>query len=179
MAEHPIKGWNYVPDVPLEVSPFFTLPLRPRAMLEWIWNSWFLISERMILLGLVFVSFHWFQPPLDEMKSLGAGWIVELYARNFALMVLVAGGLHLWFYTFTAQGQRLKYDPRPLMKNGKQFTFGGQVRDNMFWTLASGVTVWTGYEILVFWAMANGYAPVLSWSDSPLWFIALFLLIPV
>ncbi|MGI9390110.1 MAG: sterol desaturase family protein [Boseongicola sp.] len=179
MADHQIKGWNHVPDVPLEISPLFTLPLRPRAMLEWIWNSWFLITERLILVGIVFLSFYWFQPPLDVMETFAFGWIFELYARNFALMVLVAGGLHLWFYTFTAQGQRLKYDPRPQMKNGKQFTFGGQVRDNMFWTLASGVTVWTSYEILVFWAMANGYAPVLSWSDSPLWFIALFLLIPV
>ena len=179
MADHPIKGWNHVPDVPLQSSPLFSWPLRPRAMLGWVWNSWFLISERVILLGIVLLSFYWFQPPLDEMQTLGAGWIGALYARNFALMTLVAGGLHLWFYTFTAQGQRLKYDPRPLMKNGRQFTLGGQVRDNMFWTLASGVTVWTGYEVLMFWAMANGYAPVLLWPENPLWFVALFLLIPV
>ena len=179
MADHPIKGWNYVPDVPLQVSPFFSWPLRPAAMLSWLWNSWYLISERMIILGITFLSFHWFQPPLDVIKTFAPGWIIDLYARNFALMFLVAGGLHLWFYTFTAQGQRLKYDPRPLMKNGKQFTFGGQVRDNMFWTLGSGVTVWTGYEVLTFWAMANGYVPVLTWTASPIWFIALFLLIPV
>ena len=96
-----------------------------------------------------------------------------------ALMIAVAGALHLYFYTFSKQGQALKYDKRPLMKNGKQFTLGGQIRDNMFWTLGSGVTIWTAYEVLMFWAMANGYAPVLNWAENPIWFIALFLLIPL
>ena len=31
----------------------------------------------------------------------------------------------------------------------------------------------------MFWAMANGYAPMLTWAAHPVWFIALFLLIPV
>jgi sterol desaturase/sphingolipid hydroxylase (fatty acid hydroxylase superfamily) len=65
------------------------------------------------------------------------------------------------------------------MKNGKQFTLGGQIRDNMFWTLASGVTIWTGYEAIMFWALANGYAPMLTWAAHPVWFVALFLLIPI
>jgi sterol desaturase/sphingolipid hydroxylase (fatty acid hydroxylase superfamily) len=65
------------------------------------------------------------------------------------------------------------------MKNGRQFTLGGQIRDNMFWTIASGVTVWTAYEVLMFWAIANGLAPMLTWAANPIWFIALFLLIPV
>jgi len=29
------------------------------------------------------------------------------------------------------------------------------------------------------WAMSNGYAPMLTWAANPVWFIALFLLIPV
>jgi len=109
-------------------------------MLSWVWNSWFLISEKLIIVGLAFMSFYWFQPPLAEVKEFAFGWIAEMYLRNLVLMTGVAGGLHLYFYSFTKQGQTLKYDPRPLMKNGKQFTLGGQIRDNMFWTLASGVT---------------------------------------
>ena len=179
MSDAPLRGWNYVPKVPLRISPYFIWPPRPLAMLRWFWNSWFLISERLILVGVAFVSLLWFQPPLEETRSLAIGWIAELYVRNLVLMTVVAGGLHLYFYTFTKQGKELKYDARPLMVKGKQFTLGGQVRDNMFWTLGSGVFVWTAYEVLLFWAMANGYAPVLNWSDSPLWFVALFLLIPL
>ncbi len=101
-----------------------------------------------------------------------------IWARNLVLMTAVAGGLHLYLYTIGKQGDRLRFDSRPLKTTGRTFTFGGQVRDNMFWTLASGVTIWTAYEVLIFWAMANDYAPVLTWEANPAWFVALFLLIP-
>ena len=179
MSDAPLKGWNHVPDVPLQVSPFFQWPPRPMRMLSWVWNSWFFITERLIIVAIAFISFHWFQPPLEETRTLAIGWIAEMFVRNAMLMTVVAGGLHLYFYTFTKQGQELKYDARPLMKNGRQFTLGGQIRDNMFWTIASGVTVWTGYEVLMFWSLANGYVPLLTWTANPIWFIALFLLIPV
>lgn len=179
MSDARLKGWNHMPDTPLSVSPLFQWPPRPMAILYWFWNAWFLISERLILIGVAFISVIWFQPPLEETRTLALGWIAELYIRNFILMVAVAGGLHLYFYTFTRQGQRLKYDPRPLKKNGKQFTLGSQVRDNMVWTLGSGVFFWTAYEVLLFWAMGNGWAPVLTWEENPIWFLALFLLIPL
>jgi len=179
MSDKPLKGWNHTPNVPLQVSPFFSWPLKPVEMLKWVWNSWFLISERLIIVAVAFISVTWFQPPLEETATFAPGWIAEMWIRNIVLMTLVAGGLHLYFYTFTAQGQRLKFDPRPLMKNGKQFTLNGQIRDNMFWTLVSGVTIWTAYEVLMVWAMANGYAPMLTWAMNPVWFVALFFLIPI
>ena len=179
MGNNPINGWNHLPNVPIKVSPFFRWPLRPMDMLVWIWNSWFLVSEKLIIIGIAFVSFYLFQPSLEETENLEASWILQMYFRNLVLMSTVAGGLHLYFYTFSRQGKKLRYDPRPLMKKGKQFTLGGQVKDNMFWTLASGVSIWTGYEVLMFWAIANGYAPMLVWAANPIFFIALFLIIPI
>lgn len=179
MTKTPLKGWHHSPDVPLQVSPLFSWPLRPLAVLRWFWDSWFLISERLILVAVAFISWTWLQPPMAAMATLQVGPVAWMFLRNLALMTLVAGGLHLWFYTYTKQGQRLKFDPRPLMVNGRQFSLGGQIRDNMFWTLASGVTIWTAYEVLLLWAMANGYAPWLTWAANPVWFIALFFLIPI
>ena len=124
-------------------------------MVSWVLNSWFLISEKLTIVGLTFVSFYWFQPPLSEVKELAFGWIAEMCLRNIVLVSLVVVGFYLYFYTFMKLGKKLKYDLRSLTKNGKQFTLGGQIRDNMFWTLASGVSIWTGYEVLMFWAMAN------------------------
>ncbi|KIN73736.1 C-5 sterol desaturase [Sulfitobacter guttiformis KCTC 32187] len=144
-----------------------------------MWNSWFLITEKLIIVAIAFASFYWFQPPLGETQTLAFGWIAEMYLRNLLLMTAVAGGLHLYFYSFTKQGKELRYDPRPLMKNGRQFTLGGQIKDNVFWTLASGVTVWTTYEVLMFWALANGYAPLLTWAAHPVWFVVMFWAIPV
>ena len=149
------------------------------AIARWFLGRWFWISEKLILVGISFVTVAWFQPALEVTKTLAPGWILGLYLRNLILFTVIAGGLHLYLHHWRAQGDRLKFDPRPLASTGKQFTLGGQVRDNMFWSLASGVTVWTGYEVLLFWAMANGYAPVLTWETSPLWFLALFFLVPI
>ena len=74
-------------------------------MVSWVLNSWFLILEKLTIVGLPFVSFYWFQPPLSEVKELAFGWIAEMGLRNIVLMSLVVGGLHLYFSTFMKQGK--------------------------------------------------------------------------
>ena len=59
------------------------------------------------------------------------------------------------------------------------FSFQSQVADNAFWTLASGVPIWSAFEILIWWSMANGYAPTTTWAASPVWFVLVFFLIPI
>ncbi len=54
------------------------------------------------------------------------------------------------------------------------YTFRDQVKDNMFWTICSGITIWTFFQAIVLWAMANGFAPVLTFSESPILFILVF-----
>lgn len=180
MSETSLKGWNHLPaNLPIQTSPMFQWPPRPIAALRWWLVSWFLISEKLVIAMTALACWQWLQPPLEQAVTLSWTWILPMYARNLVLMTAVAGVLHLFFYSFTAQGKQLRYDARPLKEAGKQFTLGGQIKDNLFWTLASGVTVWTAYEVLLIWAMANGYAPVLAWSDNPVWFIALFWLIPI
>ena len=179
MSEPKLKGWNHIPEVPIQVSPFFRWPLRPLSMLRWVWGSWLLISEKLIILAISCACYLWLSPSLEEAAQLEVGWIAQIYVRNLVLIFCIAGLLHLWFYKYSAQGDQLKYDPRPLMLKGKQFTLGGQVRDNMFWTLGSGVCFWSAYEVLMFWSLANGYVPLVTWGANPIWFVAIFLLIPL
>ncbi len=175
-----IEGqWNYMPDVPIQASPFFTWPLEPLRMLRWVADRWFAIAENSILVIVACISWFWFQPSLEITATLSLDWIALLYARNFILLLAVAGGLHLYFYRWKRQEKNLKFDGRELRAKSNGFTFGNQVADNMFWSLGSGVAFWTGYEALMFWAMANGYAPHLAWADNPLWFAVLFFLTPV
>ncbi|MCR9087087.1 MAG: sterol desaturase family protein [Rhodobacteraceae bacterium] len=173
------RQWHYRPEVPIAVSPLFSWPPAPRQTLLWFRDRWFAIAENSILAVIALVCWTWFQPPLAEMQTLSLSWIGQIWLRNLILIVLVAGGLHLYFYTWRGQGWQLKYDPRELNATGRAFTFNSQLFDNVFWTLASGVTFWTAYEVLMFWAMANGYAPVLLWSDNPVWFLLLFPLTPL
>ncbi|MCE8519000.1 sterol desaturase family protein [Ruegeria pomeroyi] len=179
MSDDQLKGWNHLPSVPLKVSPVFSWPPEPVEIARWFWDSWFLMTEKLIIVGIAFASFYWFQPQLEETGTFSVGWIAQIYVRNLLLALIIGGALHLWFYTFSAQGKKLKYDPRPLMVSGKQFTLGGQVRDNMFWTLGTGVMIWTGYEVVLFWALANGHMPMITWAAHPVWFVALFFLIPI
>lgn len=173
------RQWHHRPPVPVQASPVFSWPPDPLKIFRWIAARWFTVAENSILVIVASVSWFWFQPPLEETKTLSLGWIAEMYARNLVLLSLVAGGLHLYFYTWRRQGQRLKFDPRDLMTASRAFTFNSQVRDNIFWSLGSGVAFWTAYEVAMFWAMANGYAPVLRLSDNPVWFAALFFLTPM
>lgn len=174
-----LPGWDHVPNVPIKVSPFFSWPPRPVEMWQWLEARWLRIAENLIVLAICLLVWTFTQPAMEQMKTLSIGWVAQIWVRNLVLMFLVAGSLHWFFFMRKGQGNRLKFDPRDLAIKGKQFNFGGQVKDNMFWTLTSGVGFWTAYEVLMFYAMANGYAPHLSWAPNPIWFCALFLLTPV
>lgn len=176
---HHDREWNWRPKEPVRMSPLFKWPLKPHTIFNWFAASWFALTERAAILILSIATWIWFQPAVERCRTFEFGWIAEMYARNLALMVLLAGGLHLYFYTFRKQGDRRQFDTRPLARDHRKFLFRDQVRDNMFWTLASGVTIWTGYEVVLMWGYANGYAPILFWENSPVWFVALFFLIPI
>ncbi len=174
--KHP---WHYVPALPIKSSPYFAWPPNFQAIARWMINGWFPISERLIILLLAIASAVFFHPELSQTVDLSFGWIAQIYLRNMALMCLVAGGLHWYFYIARKQGDDFRFDARPLVKKGRAFTFNSQIRDNMFWTLASGVTVWTAYEVLMMWALANGYAPSLSMPGDVLWLALLVFLLPM
>ncbi|NNF77257.1 MAG: sterol desaturase family protein [Rhizobiales bacterium] len=173
------RQWHHIPPVPVQASPLFSWPPKPLNYLKWVADRWFAIAENSILVIVATISWFWFQPGLEESKTLAFGWIAEMYVRNFILLLCVAGGLHLYFYTWRRQKQDLQYDTRELKAPSRAFTFKSQLFDNMFWSLGSGVAFWTAYEALMFWGMANGYAPMLAWSTNPVWFVALFVLTPM
>ena len=107
------------------------------------------------------------------------GWIAEIYLRNAALLLVIAGGLHLRLYVQRAQSERYKFNPRWLMSDSRAFLFGNQTRDNMFWNFASGVTIWTAYEAVTLWAYSNGIIPYVDWAKHPVYcvFMLVFILL--
>ena len=171
--------WHYVPPLPLKTSPYFSWPPSVPAIVRWIIRGWFPISERLIILLFAVLSASFLQPDIEHYSNLAFGWVAHIYVRNFVLMCLVAGGLHWYFYMWCRQGNEYRFDARPLVASSRVFTFNSQVHDNIFWTLVSGVTVWTAYEVLMMWALANGYAPALSLPGDLPWLILLIFLLPL
>lgn len=173
------QEWNHAPDGPIAVSPLWQWPPKPLATLNWYADGWFFLTINMAILLLAFASYQWASPTLDQTQTLSISWILLILLRNLVLLSLVAGGLHLWFHSYAMQGTDKKYDPRPFPRTGRMFSFSSQLKDNMFWSLASGVTVWSLLEAVMWWALANGYAPATTFAATPIWFVAFFFLIPV
>ena len=173
------KGpWAWHPPLPLTGIPVFAFPPKPLTALKWLASVRFLWSVQLPYFVLAAVVWFWLQPALVRCVTLEAGWVLQMFARNLGLYVLVAGGLHLYFYTFKKQGTRHKFDSREQSRNDPRFFARSQVWDNILWSCASGVTLWTAYEVFFMWAYANGLLTMLSWDAHPVWFVALFIAIP-
>ena len=164
------------PENPVEYAPLFTWPPRVKQFLIWLVN--YLFTWNLFYLSIVLLSFYFLQPPLEKMKTLKVSWIAILLIRNMALVWIIYGGWHLFLYVLKRRGTRGKYNPRWQSTDGSVFLWNNQVYDNVFWACASGVPIWTAYEVLAFWLYANNKLPYLSFYENPGWFIGLFLLIP-
>ena len=173
------KLWHYQPEVPLGVSPLFTWPINWSAAGKWLVAGWFPLSERLIILLLSFVAWFFFHPALIRCQVFQFDWIAQIFIRNLVMMGLVAGGLHLYFYVYRVQGDQLRYDVTPLPRDSRVHSFKNQLFDNIFWTCASGVTIWSAYEVLMMWALSNGYAPMITWPGGLLWLPLMIFLIPI
>ena len=173
------KAWNYHPDLPLKDPSIFVWPPNPAFLMRWFARNWLTLSERVLMViiavGLWLVAY----PKLETAQSFAFGWIAQIWLVNMVLMIVSAGGLHLYFITYRKQGKRLKFDPRDQGRNNRLWNFSDQVKDNMFWSLGSGVLQLTGFQVITMWAIANGYTPVITLNSNPVWFIMALILIPI
>ena len=151
-------------------APLWAWPPRPLQTLKWIfgypgylwpWNAFFGL--------LAIATWLYTQPELARMAEFRVDWIAQIYLRNLGLMVLFVGGLHLRLYTFRGQGSKYKYNPKRLSERNPTFLWGNQLRDNIFWSVASGCTVWTAYEALMMWATPIVLIPYVDWETQPVY----------
>jgi sterol desaturase/sphingolipid hydroxylase (fatty acid hydroxylase superfamily) len=114
------------------------------------------------------------------MKTLQPGWIAYLFARNAFLVLIIYGALELWLYVKRAQGNHFKYNSKwPSEQPSDVFMFKSQNIDNIIRTFASGVPIWTAYEVFGLWCYANGYGLWGTFAAYPIWFIVFAFVLPV
>ena len=112
------------------------------------------------------------------MTEFRAGWILEVFARNQIMLIALATVLHVRLWTNKSQGYQYKWSPNWMGKS-KKFLWNDQVRDNVFWSVVSGGTIWTGFEVLMLWAYANGIIPFIDPREQTLWFVLILVLVPL
>lgn len=173
------KDWNYHPDLPLEDPSIFSRPKDVSFIAAWFRRNWLTLSERMLMLIVAIATYLWAYPSLERAQSFELGWILQVLLVNYALMITVAGGLHWYFYMQRGQGLTLKFDKRDQTRNNRNFKFSDQVKDNMFWSLVSGVPMITAFHVVTLWLMANGFIPTVTLSSNPIWFVLWIILIPI
>lgn len=168
---------EWTPDRRASYGPLFDWPTRPVRILRWF-VAGYLLPWNALYLGVAAVLYFLATPSTSTMRDLAPGWVLLVLARNLVVVVAWYGLFHWRLYLRRAQEQRFKYNAR-WPREGDRFLLGSQTRENMFWALASGVPLWTAYEVLTHWLFANGYIPWLAWSTNKVWFIVLLLLVPL
>lgn len=157
------------PESTIGLPELYAWPPRPLASLKYLLCG-MLFPWGYLYIGLAFVSWYYLTPSLAAMAEFEPGWIAQIWLRNAALLTLVAGGLHWWLYLRRGQERKYKYHDKWLATDNRLFLWGNQVWDNVFWSIVSGVTICTAYEATTFWIYANGYLPVPSIGEHPVYF---------
>ena len=173
------KIWNFTPDLPIKTSPYWDWPAKPLASIKYLLQSWNPLALRALLLGFAIFTWTFLTPSLDRIATFSWDWVFEIWFRNFCILIVVAGGLHLALWKFRTQADEYRYDMRPMMKGAKVFTFKNQVWDNMFWTLGPALAFWTFWESFILYAYANGWVTMINLDGNPVTFILMTVFIPV
>jgi sterol desaturase/sphingolipid hydroxylase (fatty acid hydroxylase superfamily) len=171
---------DWRPQNRLQAPPVFVWPPQPVAFITWFfgypgylfpWNVGYALTA--------FATWSLLTPDTSRMTHLELGWIASVFAVNLVLVCVITSLWHWPLYVRKSQGVAFKYSGRWLANNSKLFSFRNQLLDNVFWTIASAVPVWTAYEVLTLWAQANRMIPYVEWRAHPLYCIVLMCFIPL
>ena len=171
------KRGFWKPNKLIRYPDVFVWPPQIIAVVKWLPKyifPWGVIYGALALFVWTFLT-----PPVERMQNLSFDWIALIALRNAGLMILIIGGQHFWLYSRRAQGTAFKYNRKWPDEKHRGFTFGTQLRDNLFWTFCAGLPIWTAWESLTLWAFANGWIAGLDIATNPIWFAVLWFLVPL
>ena len=172
------KRGDWTPNKNLELAPYFTWPREPRKYLDWLIG--YLFPWNFLFMALAVVSWLYLTPSIETLKTLAPGWIVYLLARNSLLVLIIYGALELRLYIMRAQANRFKFNGKwPSENPSDVFMFKNQNVDNIIRTFATGVPIWTAYEVLGLWCYANGWGLWGTFADYPVWFVVFAFVLPL
>lgn len=172
------KRGDWTPNEPLSIAPIYRLPWKARDILGFL-KGYFLPWN---LSFMVLAAIYWFflTPSVETTRTLAPGWILYLFLRNSAAVLIFFGAMELRLYVQRRQGNQFKYNHRwPKEHPSDVFMFKSQTIDGIIRTFATGVPIWTAYEVLILWCYANGIGAWSTFEAHPVWFTALWLLVPI
>ena len=148
---------HWVPEKPISYGPPSPGHRSRRALVKWFFGfPGYLLPWNVPYALLAIFIWVYLTPPLEHFQTLSLSWFAVILARNSCLPSLSTGRGICGSMSGGSRTPSFKYNRKWPDENAERFTFNNQTYDNMFWTLASGVPIWTCYEVLLLWAYANG-----------------------
>ncbi len=172
------ERWHFKPDLNKQVSPYYQWPPKFRESLLCMFKAWSPLDVRIWVLLFSISIWMLFYPEIESCAVIGWSCVLPIWIRNVLTLLVVAGGLHLYFYTYNRQKTEEKYEARFLDPASSRFHFNSQLADNVFWVLIGTAGMLTFYEVLMMWFYANENPAPIKFADSPFWFLSVFLLVP-
>ena len=161
-------GW--APDLPLTVPAPLLWPPQPLALLRYLFGFPGLFFPWLALYaGIAMGLWAILQASGVDLTHLSVGLFVLLLACNEAIAISFYGAWHYVLYGRRFQGIQFKYNSNWPREQSHLFLFGKPQVSNIFWSLVSGVPIWTAYLALTLWAQATGIIRVTSWSEAPVY----------
>ena len=168
------KGFS--PENEIKIPPIYKIPPPVIQSINWLYNfffPWWIPYFIMAYLSYLFIQIN-SQIMLNfDLKLFSFIWL-----KNFFFLFLFAGSIHWWLYIRKNQTLDYKYYAKWPTENNSKFLFKNQVKDNMFWSIVSGCTIWTALESYVLWQQATGGVTVYLWSEKPLYLLLCTILMP-
>lgn len=171
---------DFKPTEPLRYPPVFVWPPQPRKFLRWLFGfPGYIWPWNLLYAAIGLAIWLYATPSLETTRTFAWDWVAFVLVRNALLVFAYFGAFHLRLYMQRAQGMAFKYNAKWPSTDSPTFLFRNQTADNVFWTFVSAVPIWTAWECVTLWLFANGHIPLVEFSRNPVWFVALFFLVPL
>ena len=172
------KRGDFTPKDPLQLAPYFKFPPKPFELLNWLKGYFF--PWNLLFMALALLFWMYLTPGTETTRTISPGWVAYLLIRNSILVLAVYGALELRLYIKRAQGNHFKFNGKwPSENPSDVFMFKSQNMDNIIRTFASGVPIWTAYEVFGLWAYSNGWGPWTTFADHPVWLLVFAFFLPI
>lgn len=170
------KSRGFVPEEEIKIPPIYRLPPQIIKSVNWLYNFFF--PWWLIYFGLSFLGYFLVQNYSTFLLHFNIQLLTFIWIKNFFFLFVFAGGIHWWLYIRKKQSLDYKYYAKWPTENNAKFLFRNQVKDNMFWSIVSGCTIWTVFESTALWMQFNDKIQVFSWQDRPVYLLFCMLLMP-
>ena len=176
------KKGDWSPSYLFSYGPLFELPFKPITIVKWMFAIPGFIFPWLFFYGVMGLLIYLFlTPDFEVAKDLNFSWMYPILIRNFLIIFIFFGFLHMRLYIFQSQKNLFKYHAKFSEGNKKKFLFGNQVYDNMAYSLISGSFFITFYEVIALWLYSNNffYFSSVNWNDNLIYCVILLFLLPI